>query len=475
MTEETITLLDFLDEVKDTAYERLGLNETDSDKFNFATISKTESGIDYIEYWLLINAYYDESLERFIKMDATATSFGIQMQAKGTYPGEADLGYTNNTGVNIWRNPRKADVYKDTTTYDYTDYDDNNYIGAERRSDNVWVEFGLSSGWSNNLMTDSYGGVTVGGNGIEIDGAGIFPFGRVTNSSFNDGTNTYYILGMLDNAYHPNGTTWKCDSNEYEAWFFGFKYPQTSGAKDSSNAKFVVLYNDMSSIDPTSQGYTIEDMDINDWKTVLEVGSSGSKAMINGVLTPLNTSDISIVKQATAETGYAATYVLYQGDTALSPKINIPKDFLLKSASIETCTVDDEPVEGYVVGDKYFDFVINTIDSDETASHIYLKVTEIGGEIYTADNTTLVLSNENVFSIKDGGVTFAKIASAAIGTGASQIAAGNHNHSGTYAPATHNQDLSTINNTSTLQVTITYTDDTTETKNLVVYTPPATP
>lgn len=447
MTEET-TLLNFPNEIKETAYERLGLNETDSDKFNFATISKTESGIDYIEYWLLINAYYDESLERFIKMDATATSFGIQMQAKGTYPREADLGYTNNTGVNIWRNPRKADVYKDTTHYDYTDYDDNNYIGAERLSDDVWVEFGISAGWTNNLMTDSNGGVTIGGSGIEIDGAGIFPYTRVSNSVFNDGTNTYYIMGMLDNAYHPNGTTWKCDSNEYEAWFFGFKYPQSDGAKDSANAKFVVMHNTMESIDPTSPGYTIEDMDISDWETVLEVGLSGSKAMIGGVLTPLNTSDISIIKQATAETGYAATYVLYQGDTALSPKINIPKDFLVKSATVETCTVDDVPVEGYVVGDKYLDFVVNSVDGTATDAHIYLKVTELV-DIYDADNVTLELSNNNVFSIKDGGVTFAKIASAAIGTGSNQIAAGNHTHS-TY-----------VNTSDYLTLDVTYTDDTT--------------
>ena len=120
---EEVTLLDFLDEIKNTAYERMGLNETDSESFNFATISKTEAGIDYIEYWLLINAYYDESIERFVKIDGTSTSFGIQMQAKGTYPGEGNLGYTNNSGINIWRNPRKSEVYKDTTNYDYSDFD----------------------------------------------------------------------------------------------------------------------------------------------------------------------------------------------------------------------------------------------------------------------------------------------------------------------------------------------------------------
>lgn len=286
MTEET-TLLNFPNEIKETAYERLGLNETDSDKFNFATISKTEGGIDYIEYWLLINAYYDETIERFIKMDGTATSFGIQMQAKGTYPGEGNLGYTNNSGINIWRNPRKSEVYKDTTNYDYSDFDNNNHIGAKKRSNNEWVEFAIGSGWSNNLMTDSYGGVTIGGAGIEIDGNNIFPYSRLTSSKYNDGTNNYYLLGILENAYHPTTAEWDCDNNTKQAWFFGFKYPEKTGAKDSENGKFIVMYNDMNHIDPTANGYTIEDMNVNDWHVILEVGKTGTKAIVDGVLTVL--------------------------------------------------------------------------------------------------------------------------------------------------------------------------------------------
>ena len=37
----------------------------------------------------------------------------------------------------------------------------------------------------------------------------------------------------------------------------------------------------------------------------------------------------------------------------------------------------------------------------------------------------------------------------------------------------HTHALTDVNNVSTLEVTITYTDDSTETKNLVVYTPPS--
>ena len=63
--------------------------------------------------------------------------------------------------------------------------------------------------------------------------------------------------------------------------------------------------------------------------------------------------DVTVEKQTTAETGFLATYYVKQGGSKVGASINIPKDFLVKSASLETCTVDDDPVEGYVVGDKY--------------------------------------------------------------------------------------------------------------------------
>lgn len=52
----------------------------------------------------------------------------------------------------------------------------------------------------------------------------------------------------------------------------------------------------------------------------------------------------------------------------------------------------------------------------------------------------------------------------------SAYATSGHNHSGVYAPVSHNQDLSTINNVSTVAVVVTYTDSTSETINLVKYT-----
>ena len=56
-------------------------------KFNYAIIKKTLNAITYEELWILSNAYYDYTNSRFVKMDINNTSFGIQIQANGAYPG----------------------------------------------------------------------------------------------------------------------------------------------------------------------------------------------------------------------------------------------------------------------------------------------------------------------------------------------------------------------------------------------------
>lgn len=109
----------------------------------------------------------------------------------------------------------------------------------------------------------------------------------------------------------------------------------------------------------------------------------------------------TIVKLQTAATGYAATYQLYKNGAAIAGSVvNIPKDYLVKSAEIKTCSTADTPVQGYVVGDKYIDFVVNTVDNDGTASHIYLLVSELV-DAYTAGNG-INITNQNVVSVKLG-------------------------------------------------------------------------
>lgn len=119
---------------------------------------------------------------------------------------------------------------------------------------------------------------------------------------------------------------------------------------------------------------------------------------INTSIGELDTNKtVTITKQNVADTGYFSTYVINQGGTALSPKINIPKDYLLKSASLKQCTVKDVPIEGLNVGDWYFDWVLNTADETEE-SHLYLNANVLT-DVYEGDNETIIIS-DNVISVK---------------------------------------------------------------------------
>jgi hypothetical protein len=102
---------------------------------------------------------------------------------------------------------------------------------------------------------------------------------------------------------------------------------------------------------------------------------------------------VAVEKKATANTGYAASYSIKANGVALSPDIDIPKDFLVKSATLETVTTADTPYQGAVVGDKYIDFVINAKDASATAEHIYLPVGDLV-DVYTAGNGLTESNNE---------------------------------------------------------------------------------
>ena len=117
---------------------------------------------------------------------------------------------------------------------------------------------------------------------------------------------------------------------------------------------------------------------------------------------------IDVIKKATAESGYAATYEITQSGVKVGASINIPKDFLVKSASVQTVSTANTPVNGYVVGDKYLDFVINTKDSSASNEHIYLLVSDLV-DVYEADESTITLSG-NTFSVKNGGITLTQLA-----------------------------------------------------------------
>lgn len=113
---------------------------------------------------------------------------------------------------------------------------------------------------------------------------------------------------------------------------------------------------------------------------------------------------IAELNEATA--GYLKTYQLYADGAAVSGSvINIPKDFLVKSATTGVVTAADKEEGGkfynnnnFAVGDAYLDFVINVKEGSATDEHVYVNVADLVDTYTAAQGGGLTLSS-NAFSI----------------------------------------------------------------------------
>ena len=103
--------------------------------------------------------------------------------------------------------------------------------------------------------------------------------------------------------------------------------------------------------------------------------------------------EYSIEKQATAEEGFSASYrlkkivdgeVSYVGDS-----INIAKDLVLQSATLETVTENGVPYADAKVGDPYIKMVFN----NEDASNLYIPVKGLV-DTYTAGSGIEIIDNK---------------------------------------------------------------------------------
>lgn len=111
----------------------------------------------------------------------------------------------------------------------------------------------------------------------------------------------------------------------------------------------------------------------------------------------VNIPDYTIVKLGTATEGYIATYQLQKDGAQVGANIDIPKDYLVKSADIKVSTGDGDPSD-FPAGTKYIDFVINTKVGVGEESHIYLSVQELV-DTYKAGNG-ITISGTNEISVK---------------------------------------------------------------------------
>lgn len=144
----------------------------------------------------------------------------------------------------------------------------------------------------------------------------------------------------------------------------------------------------------------------------IKLGTNGLKVTIP------DASEYSVVKTATAETGFIATYHLTKDGINVGASINIPKDYLVKSASVKTAGASDP--SRFPEGTKYIDFVVNTYDTSAgsgTESHIYLNVADLV-DVYTAgDGITVGADNiisakvvaGNGLSVDDSGIKMATV------------------------------------------------------------------
>ena len=142
--------------------------------------------------------------------------------------------------------------------------------------------------------------------------------------------------------------------------------------------------------------------------------TSDLQLSVKNLSSDIASKTISITDETTSE-GYLKSYTISQGGTEIGV-IDIPKDFLVKSGKVETCDEDDKPVEGYKIGDKYLDFVVNAAVSAISADdqHIYINVKDLI-DIYQGTNGSEIsvgvdAGNHIGATIKSGAVTKEKIA-----------------------------------------------------------------
>lgn len=131
--------------------------------------------------------------------------------------------------------------------------------------------------------------------------------------------------------------------------------------------------------------------------TVDEAGHVTEAEEVAIAFPEVDVPEYTIAKLATATAGYLASYQLEKDGVKVGEVINIPKDYLVKSAEIKESAGADDP-SGFPAGTKYVDFVVNTASGTGTESHIYLNVQELV-DAYTAGDG-IDISSTNVISVK---------------------------------------------------------------------------
>ena len=188
-------------------------------------------------------------------------------------------------------------------------------------------------------------------------------------------------------------------------------------AEDKAKLDELVAGGGLSKLIPVDGSIVVADT-VDGGKSIgVAISSQEGNALVaveDGLFVPtaqkVSVPEYEIEKQDVAEDGYASSYklkktvdgeVTYVGDT-----INIAKDMVLQSATLEIVTEADVPYAGAVVGDPYIDMAFN----DAEASHVYIPVKGLvdtytagkGIEIVDGQISVKIAENSNGLAAVDG-------------------------------------------------------------------------
>lgn len=139
------------------------------------------------------------------------------------------------------------------------------------------------------------------------------------------------------------------------------------------------------------------------------------KSVDDKVAALTTSSAVTVEKLGTATTGYIASYVIKQNGAQVGATIDIPKDYLVKSAELKTADAEIKSGDTTVVaaGHKYIDFVVNTVEGTGNETHIYLDVDTLV-DVYTGvtgSEVAVTVDGDRKISasLVDGGISYAKL------------------------------------------------------------------
>ena len=269
-------------------------------------------------------------------------------------------------------------------------------------SGNKWVDIGSNGKQIN--VGHSLSGVTAGSTGsssvvpaITVDAAG-----HVTAVSAQTITPAAIGADVAGAAATVLGTS-SDDSSKNTV--YGAKKLAQQGVDDAA-AALAAADSKVASVTATAnKGIVVEGTTVKPTVGIKLDPATGNAASLSAAglmvtIPEVDVPDYTIVKLANATSGYLASYQLQKDGAGVGEVINIPKDYLVKSATVKTSSGTGDP-SGFPAGTKYIDFTINTYDISSgsgTESHIYLNVEDLV-DVYTAGNG-ISISDANVVSAK---------------------------------------------------------------------------